>query len=70
MDDTAAQQRIERLRTIPEFCERNLISRARYFTLKRAGKGPREIRVGLRTGITPEAEQDWRRAMEAEHGAA
>jgi hypothetical protein len=33
--------------------------------LKNAGKGPREMKVGKRVLITPEAEADWRREREA-----
>jgi hypothetical protein len=37
-----------------------------YFSLKRQGRGPREIELGGRTIITPEAERDWRAEREAE----
>ena len=52
--------------TIPSFCENNAISESLYFSLKRQGKQPREIEVNGRVIITPEAEADWRAAMEAE----
>jgi hypothetical protein len=52
--------------SIPSFCASNLISEQYYFKLKRNGKGPREIRLGKRVIITPEAEADWRREREAE----
>jgi hypothetical protein len=52
--------------TIPSFCVSNAISESKYFDLKRKGKGPREIDLGGRTIITPEAERDWRAAREAE----
>src|SRR5262245_58449052 len=52
--------------TIPSFCESNAISESKYFDLKRRGKGPREIDLGGRTIITPEAERDWRLEREAE----
>jgi len=52
--------------TIPSFCVSNAISESKYFDLKRKGKGPREIDLGGRTIITPEAERDWRAEREAE----
>jgi hypothetical protein len=52
--------------TIPSFCESNAISESKYFSLKRQGKGPREIELGGRTIITPEAEAYWRAEREAE----
>lgn len=52
--------------SIESFCRSNGISITTYFVLKRQGKGPREMKVGKRILITPEAEQDWRRAREAE----
>ena len=48
------------------FCENNAISESKYFSLKRQGKGPREIELDGRIIITPEAEADWRREREAE----
>jgi hypothetical protein len=51
---------------IESFCEANGISVSHYFVLKRNGKGPREMKVGKRILITPEAEAAWRRAREAE----
>jgi hypothetical protein len=52
--------------TILSFCASNQISESLYFALKRKGKGPREINLGGRTIITPEAERDWRIEREAE----
>ena len=51
---------------IESFCDANGISMSHYFVLKRKGKGPREMKVGKRVLITPEAEAAWRRAREAE----
>jgi hypothetical protein len=50
--------------TINEFCENNRISEAHYYSLKRQGKGPREIKLGRRILISPESEEIWRRARE------
>jgi hypothetical protein len=55
--------------TIPSFCKNNGISESLYYTLKRQDKGPREIELGGRIIITPEAEADWRREREAETAA-
>ena len=54
------------LYTIEIFCERNRMSEAMYFKLKRQGKAPREMKIGKKILITPEAEADWRREREAE----
>jgi len=54
--------------TILSFCESNAISESKYYDLKRK-KGPREIEIGGRVIITPEAELDWRREREAETAA-
>ena len=56
--------------TILSFCDSNAISESTYYSLKRHGKGPREINLGDRIIITPEAERDWRIEREAETAAA
>jgi hypothetical protein len=48
------------------FCENNAISESLYFSLKRQGRGPREIELDGRIIITPEAEAAWRAEREAE----
>jgi hypothetical protein len=52
--------------TIPSFCESNAISESKYRSLKRKGKGPREIELDGRIIITPEAETAWRQEREQE----
>jgi hypothetical protein len=52
--------------SIESFCRSNGISITTFFALKRQGKGPREMKVGKRILITPEAERDWRRERESE----
>ena len=52
--------------TVVSFCRANGISVSTFYALRRAGKGPREMRVNKRILITPEAEVDWRREREAE----
>jgi hypothetical protein len=52
--------------SVQTFCDSNNISISTYYALKRAGKGPREMKVGKRILITPEAEDDWRREREKE----
>jgi hypothetical protein len=46
--------------SIEEFCRRHSISRATYYNMKIAGKGPREGHVLGRVIITKEAAQAWR----------
>jgi len=49
---------------IRTFCKSNKISRALFYQLQKAGQGPRIMKVGRRTLITPEAVADWRKQME------
>ena len=51
-------------KTIAEFCENNGIETTTYYDLRKAGRGPREMRNGGKVSISPEAELDWRREME------
>jgi hypothetical protein len=46
--------------TIEEFCRRHMISRAHYYNLKLAGKGPRESHALGRVLITKESAREWR----------
>jgi hypothetical protein len=56
--------------TINEICKRNRVSRGKYFSLRRAGLGPVEMRLGPSTvRITREAELDWQRARQHPAGA-
>jgi hypothetical protein len=58
-------------RTILGFCENNAISLSFYRALKRAGKGPAEIKLlNKRIVITAQAEQDWREARQRESDEA
>ena len=51
--------------TINEICKRNHVSRGKYFSLRRAGLGPVEMRLGPGTvRITREAELDWQHARQ------
>lgn len=54
--------------TIEEFCQAHRFSRSQYFTMKKAGEGPREMAVGKRRIISPEAAVEWRREREAMAG--
>ena len=56
----------EQSQTIPEFCRSEKISRAFFYQLQNAGRGPRTMRHAdgcIR--ISPEARKDWRREAEA-----
>jgi hypothetical protein len=52
--------------SITSFCRSNGISESYYFALKREGRGPREIKLGKRVLISPEAETAWRQEREQE----
>jgi hypothetical protein len=49
---------------ISTFCKSNKISRALFYVLQKTGNGPRIMKVGRRTLITPEAVAEWRKKME------
>ncbi|MCC7203113.1 MAG: hypothetical protein IT393_10700 [Nitrospirae bacterium] len=55
--------------TISDFCESHKISRAFFYQLVKAGKGPLIIRLGSKRLVTKEAAAEWRRKLEAESGA-
>ena len=60
-----AQQGDDESQTIPEFCASEKISRAFYYELRKAGRGPREMRhADGCVRISPEARRDWRRERE------
>jgi len=50
--------------TVDEFCASHRISRAHFYNLLKAGKGPRVMRAGSRVLISEEAAADWRRECE------
>ena len=51
--------------TISEWCDRNRISRSLFYILDRRGEAPQTFRVGKRRLVSPEADLDWRRELEA-----
>jgi hypothetical protein len=52
--------------TISEFCRAEKVCRATFYNLKKAGKGPRLMKVGSHYRISPQARADWRLAREAD----
>jgi hypothetical protein len=51
--------------SVAEFCARNNISRPMYHRLRRQGRGPAEMRIGLNLiRITAAAEHDWQLKMQ------
>lgn len=68
-DDPTTSSR-EAALTIEEFCKANRIGRSLFFELQKTGRGPRVIKLGRRTIITPEAQTEWRRRMQAESAQA
>jgi hypothetical protein len=51
--------------SIDEFCQTHGISRAFYYKLRSAGKGPVEMEVGARRLISDESGAAWRKQREA-----
>jgi hypothetical protein len=51
--------------SVDEFCVLHRISRANFYLIVKAGRGPKIMKVGARTLISREAAADWRRRMEA-----
>jgi hypothetical protein len=64
--DSTNQSAPTMARTIREFCAGHRISRTHFHNLRKAGKGPRVMRLGRRVLITPEAEADWHAQLEQE----
>jgi len=52
--------------SIVGFCVAHNLSRATYYNLQKAGKGPVEMRVGSKVLISVEAAEAWRRRREAD----
>lgn len=52
--------------TLAEFCSEHRISRTHLWSLVKAGKGPRMMKLGRRILISCEAAADWRRQVEVE----
>jgi hypothetical protein len=55
--------------SINEFCARHRISRGKYFSLRKAGLGPAEMRLGhALVRISAEADLAWQRARQNPSG--
>jgi predicted DNA-binding transcriptional regulator AlpA len=50
--------------TVPQFIERNGMSRSTWYSLKRAGAGPRTTKMGRSVRISLQAETEWLERME------
>lgn len=55
---------------IEQFCELHGISKSQYYSLRRSGLGPREMRLGGAVRIALSDAEAWRRAMSDPQGAA
>lgn len=56
--------------TIPQFCAAYHISQPHYYSLKKAGKAPRELRIGRRVVIPRKSADEWEARMLAEQSGA
>ena len=52
--------------TVSEFCYSRSISRSKFYEMRKAGHGPRIMKVGRRTLISYEAAEEWRIRMESD----
>ena len=52
--------------TVDEWCKRRKVCRATFYNLQKARKGPKIMKVGSRTLVSAEADDEWRREREAE----
>ena len=50
--------------TIPEFCNRESISRAMFYKLHKQGLAPKIMKIGRLTRISIESVAEWRKRME------
>ena len=51
--------------SVDQFCRKYSICRASFYNLLKTGRGPRVLKIGSRTVVTAEADDDWRRTAEA-----
>ena len=51
-------------KSVRDFCAAYDFSKSMFYKLRKAGKGPRIIKVGNRTLITEDAEADWIKSLE------
>jgi hypothetical protein len=51
--------------SITEFCSRHRIGRTTYFSLRKRGLGPKEIRFGRVVRISAQAEAEWIERMQS-----
>ena len=52
--------------SVDEFCQAERISRVLFYKLLKEGRGPRIMKVGNRTTISPAARVEWHALMEAQ----
>jgi predicted DNA-binding transcriptional regulator AlpA len=64
MENTQANVIGRRCSSVDQFCADHGISRAMFYKICAAGKGPRVMKIGSRTLISEEAASEWRRSME------
>ena len=72
-DEKSARRRVpvsEHPRSVDAFCRRQGFSRSQFYALLKEGRGPRIMKIGTRTTISPDAEAEFERRMEAEAAAA
>ena len=55
--------------TVDEWCALYDLSRSFFYKLRRLGLGPRVMKIGNCTRISPEADEEFRRRVEAETAA-
>jgi enolase len=55
--------------TVDQFCERYNFGRSCFYKLLKEGRGPRIMKIGRLTRISPEADDEFRARLEAESGA-
>jgi predicted DNA-binding transcriptional regulator AlpA len=52
--------------SISEWCELRKVSRSMFYKLDSQGKAPRTYNIGTKRAVSPEADDEWVRAREAE----
>lgn len=50
--------------TIPQFCDDHDLSKSYFYKMQKLGIGPKVMKVGRRSFVTPEAAAAWRAKME------
>jgi predicted DNA-binding transcriptional regulator AlpA len=56
--------------SVDDFCEKYRICRASFYNLLKTGRGPKVLKLGARTLVSAEADDEWRQQYERDSVSA